>query len=174
MMIRGMRPPHTPIGPSSARISPKEPAPGLPIMDTTVSAGWLTMAQMTPAHWVPLQQQLGLTGMTESLAASVSLEQIESDLLVFHYTENQRAVLTEVHRERIAGALEHYFSATLRVEFTESRQTQETPFEYLQRKKAERMARAVVDMQNDPVVQRLISQFDGRLELDTVLPIDPN
>jgi len=94
--------------------------------------------------------------------------------LVFHYTENQRAVLTEVHRERIAGALEHYFSATLRVEFTESRQTQETPFEYLQRKKAERMARAVVDMQNDPVVQRLISQFDGRLELDTVLPIDPN
>ena len=134
----------------------------------------LTMAQMTPAHWVPLQQQLGLTGMTESLAASVSLEQIVSYLLVFHYTENQRAVLTEVHRERIAGALEHYFSATLRVEFTESRQTQETPFEYLQRKKAERMARAVVDMQNDPVVQRLISQFDGRLELDTVLPIDPN
>lgn len=133
----------------------------------------LTLDKMTQDHWVALKKQLGLTGMTESLAASITLEAVDTGRLSFHYTQAQRAVLTEVHRERISGALEHYFNATLEVEFTEQKQTRETPFEYSQRKRAERLARAVADMKNDPIVQHLISQFDGRLELDTIVPIDP-
>jgi len=134
----------------------------------------LTLDALGSQDWVALKQHLGLTGMTESLAASVSLEHVGAGVLRFHYTQAQRAVLTEVHRERISGALEHYFNASLEVEFAEQKQTQETPFEYNQRKRAERLARAVADMKNDPVVQHLISQFDGRLELDTIIPIDPN
>ncbi len=134
----------------------------------------LALATLTLVQWVSLKQQLKLTGMTESLAASVSLEQVSDSTLSFHYTQAQRAVLTDVHRQRIAGALEHYFSATLEVEFTEAKQTQETPFEYQQRKRAERLVQAVTDMKNDPVVQRLLSQFDGSLVLDSISPIDSN
>jgi len=133
----------------------------------------LLLSELATDQWVALKQQLGLTGMTESIAASVSLERIAGQALCFHYTQAQRAVLTEVHRERISGALEHYFNASLEVEFAEQKQTMETPFEYSQRKRAERMERAVNDLRNDPIVQHLISQFGGRLELDSVVPIDP-
>lgn len=134
----------------------------------------LSLTTLNSQQWVSLKQQLKLTGMTESLAASVSLEQVSGNTLSFHYTQAQRAVLTDVHRQRIAGALEHYFSAALEVEFAEAKQTQETPFEYQQRKRAERLVQAVTDMKNDPVVQRLLSQFDGALVLDSINPIDSN
>ncbi|MBY4677597.1 DNA polymerase III subunit gamma/tau [Marinobacterium arenosum] len=132
----------------------------------------VSLDQLQPAHWVTLVHRIGVSGMTDSLARTLSLEAVAGNQLRFHYTEAQEALLSEVQRERISTALSNYFASQLQVDFEKGEQTRETPAEYQERKRQERLARAVSDIQNDATVQAIIAQFNGRIELDTVVPID--
>ncbi|MEM5535328.1 DNA polymerase III subunit gamma/tau [Neptuniibacter pectenicola] len=123
-------------------------------------------------HWVHIARSLGLSGMTESLATHISLEEIRPDAVVLHYTKDQKTMLNEVQQERISDALNAYFSLPLSVEFLQAPQTQETPAQYLNRKREERHSEAITSIRNDETVKQLQQHFDAQIELSSVQPID--
>ena len=124
--------------------------------------------------WVSVVSQLGLTGMTASLANTLSLEEVGSAELVYHYTADQEALLSGVHKERIQDAILDYFNASIEVKFVKNTQTRETPSQYFSRKKAERLAEAIVSFEQDLVVQTLVEEFQGVVIRDSIVPIDTN
>ena len=124
--------------------------------------------------WVSVVSQLGLTGMTASLANTLSLEEVGSAELVYHYTADQEALLSGVHKERIQDAILDYFNASIEVKFVKNTQTRETPSQYFSRKKAERLEEAIVSFEQDLVVQTLVEEFQGVVIRDSIVPIDTN
>jgi len=124
--------------------------------------------------WVSVVSQLGLTGMTASLANTLSLEEVSSAELVYHYTADQEALLSGVHKERIQDAILDYFNASIEVKFVKNTQTRETPSQYFSRKKAERLEEAIVSFEQDLVVQTLVEEFQGVVIRDSIVPIDTN
>ncbi|BBB25666.1 DNA polymerase III subunit gamma/tau [Amphritea japonica] len=122
-------------------------------------------------QWVLLVELIGLTGMTYSIASNTSLESVEG-CWRFHYTREQKAMISDVHTDRIRESIGHYFNASVEVEFSLGDYSRETPSQYRDRKRAERQVEAVSSIQNDPVVQRVIERFSGRIDLESVQPID--
>ena len=134
----------------------------------------LKLDGLRPEDWIRLCSGLGLGGMTESLAVNLSLESVQGGCLRFHYTQQQQALLNEIQRERISTALCDYFATTLEVDFRCAAQMCETPHQFAQRQRERRQARAVEAIEQDPVVQEILRQFDAHVDIDTVMPIEPN
>jgi len=130
--------------------------------------------RLTPEHWVALVSELGLTGMTDSLARSLSLEQVSATALCFHYSAEQDALLNETQRSRIAEALNARLGTRLEIEYREAVQTRETPAQYAARRRLERKAEAVAALKSDPLVQQIIEQFGAQIEEESVTPLDPS
>lgn len=122
-------------------------------------------------QWVLLVELIGLSGMTYSIASNTSLESVEGDWR-FHYTSEQKAMISEIHTDRIRESIGHYFNTSVEVEFSLGDYSRETPSQYRDRKRAERQVEAVSSIQNDPVVQRVIERFSGSIDLESVQPID--
>ncbi|MBV1790051.1 DNA polymerase III subunit gamma/tau [Marinobacterium sp. D7] len=129
---------------------------------------------LAPEHWIALVAELGLTGMTDSLARALSLEQVSETRLCFHYSAEQDALLNETQRSRIADALHSRLGAQFQVEFREAVQTRETPAQYSVRRRLERKAEAVAALKDDPLVQQIIEQFGAHIEEESVTPLDPS
>lgn len=123
-------------------------------------------------HWVHISRSIGLSGMTESLATHLSLEQVENGVMTLHYTKDQKTMLNEVQQQRIGDALSEYFSGPVEVLFVQGVQKQETPAQYLNRKREERHATAITSIRNDETVKLLQENFDAQIELSSVIPID--
>ncbi|WP_415904048.1 DNA polymerase III subunit gamma/tau [Neptuniibacter sp. QD48_55] len=130
------------------------------------------LAEVSLPDWVHISRSLGLSGMTESLATHLSLEQISSESMVLHYTKEQKTMLNEVQCQRISDALNGYFNNPVQVEFLQAEQQQETPAQFINRKREERHLLAVESIRNDSTVQLLQEHFDARIELSSVVPID--
>ena len=166
--------------PSVESIQSVEPAEVLPQEHEPPAAKKIEAAEpssaaqgpLDPEHWVTLVNELALTGMTASICRNLSLEQADVGRLVFHYTREQGALMNETQQIRIKEALEQFAGAKLAVEFVQAEHSRETPAQYSLRKKAERQAEAVVSMQKDPLVQRIIEEFSAELDVDSVRPID--
>ncbi|WP_020679732.1 DNA polymerase III subunit gamma/tau [Marinobacterium rhizophilum] len=134
----------------------------------------LALDALQPEGWVAVCAGLGLGGMTESLAVNLSLEVVQGQRLRFHYTAQQQALLNEVQRERIGKALCDYFAVALEVEFECADQRRETPHQFAQRQRELRQARAVEAIEQDPLVQDILKQFDAHIDIDTVVPVEPS
>ena len=122
-------------------------------------------------QWVLLVDLIGLTGMTYSIAANTSLESTAGEWL-FHYTSEQKALISDTHTDRIREAIGHYFNTEVGVTFDLGGFSRETPSQYRGRKKAERLVEAVQSIESDPVVQAVIGRFDGSIDRESVVPID--
>ncbi|WP_417578849.1 DNA polymerase III subunit gamma/tau [Nitrincola sp.] len=131
-----------------------------------------SLTALTLTDWVRVAPRLPLTGMTASICRNLSLEEVDAESLCFHYPPEQGALLNNTQKERIQEALQVYFNTSLEIRFIQAEQTHETPAQYGSRKKAERQAEAVISMQKDPLVQRIIEQFSAELDTASVRPID--
>ncbi|SEG32339.1 DNA polymerase III subunit gamma/tau [Marinobacterium lutimaris] len=150
------------------------PSPSVAVLLAGLEPPPASVEQLTPEHWVVLSAEIGLTGMTESLARSLSLEQVNGADLCFHYNAEQEALLNQTQRERIAGALKSRYGEALTVEYKLALQTRETPAQFAERRRAERKADAIEAMKADPVVQQILEQFGARIDEESVTPVDPS
>ena len=130
------------------------------------------LAQCKSDDWVLLIGVLGLSGMTASIASNLSLEAVGVQSLTFHYKSEQEAVLDAVQKQRISDAVSDYFANQLQVEFIKAEHSRETPSQYFARLKAERLVDAMAAFEGDEVVKMLVSQFDGIIDKDSIVPID--
>lgn len=130
------------------------------------------IAELKPENWVHISRSVGLSGMTESLATHLSLEEVSGQEIVLFYESSQSSMLNETQQQRISDALNDYFQSPVKVEFKLGKQQQETPAQYMARKREERQALALETIRNDEHVQMLQEIFDAQIELSSVAPID--
>ena len=130
------------------------------------------ITELKPENWVHISRSIGLSGMTESLATHLSLEEVSGQEIVLFYESSQSSMLNETQQQRISDALNDYFQSPVKVEFKLGKQQQETPAQYMARKREERQALALETIRNDEHVQMLQEIFDAQIELSSVTPID--
>ena len=160
----------------------EQPAAAVTVAPTNVADGYIAepvaekvsqqLAELDVSQWVLLVDELGLSGMTYMIAANTSLEAVSEGVFRFHYADEQRNILDDVHTDRISAALSDYFQQPLQVEFELGIFSRETPSLYRSRKKSERLAQAVTAIETDATVQAIIERFGGRIDISSVEPID--
>lgn len=128
---------------------------------------FLTMENPWP-HILPL---LKLTGMTQNLAANTRLI-LEPSRAELCAEEGNFRLLTETHKNRIVTAFKQLFGDGFGVDFSQGTSGVETPAEWKNRKKEERLALAVTSIETDPNVVTLVNRFDATILTSTVEPID--
>ena len=139
-----------------------------PEADSCDITSFLTMENAWP-HILPF---LKLTGMTQNLAANTGLKLTESSAIL-SASEGTFRLLNETHKSRVVGAFKQQFGDTFLVEFVMGSPDIETPSEWKDRKKQERLTLAISAIEGDPNVVSLVNRFNATILQSTVEPIDP-
>ena len=124
------------------------------------------------AEWLQLFDQLGLSGLTQSIAAHCQLVKRDAGVWSLHLDPGHSALYNENHRQRLQQALSTQQGAELRLEVTVQAPTQETPAVAVARRKAARQKAAEASIQADPMVQRLCSEFSAEICEGSIRPLD--
>ncbi|UZE97791.1 DNA polymerase III subunit gamma/tau [Alkalimarinus alittae] len=171
------------VAPSQQASTSPEPEPGVSQQDTIAASVSAAIEELAPESndinaflpmdnpWPHILPLLKLTGMTQNLAANTSLilEQNRAELCA---AEGNYKLLTDTHKSRIISAFKSLFGDNFNVDFSLGRTEVETPAEWKDRKKEERLALAISSIETDPNVVTLVNKFDATILTSTVEPLD--
>lgn len=124
------------------------------------------------AEWLGLFERLGLSGLTQSIAAHCQLVAREGEHWTLHLDPGHSALYNENHRKRLEQAIAGVTQAGVVLVVEVNAPTQETPAVAAARRKAARQKAAELSIQGDPMVQRLCAEFSAEICADTIRPID--
>lgn len=127
------------------------------------------------AEWLALFDQLGLSGLTQSIAAHCELVARDTCVWKLHLDPGHSALYNENHRLRLQQAICTQQGSEVRLEVEVQAPQQETPAIAAARRKAARQQAAEASIQSDPMVQRLCSDFSAEICEGSIRPVDaPN
>ncbi|MFC0269685.1 DNA polymerase III subunit gamma/tau [Kushneria aurantia] len=120
-------------------------------------------------RWLRLFPRLALSGMTANLVANCVVDSDDGRALTLRLDPSQSAMNADVHRERLAAALEGAGeSRRVMIEVNEIDPQLETPARHRERLEQQRRQRAVEALEHDPHIQSLQQTFGARLLERTV------
>ncbi|PAU89455.1 hypothetical protein CK507_00830 [Pseudomonas sp. WN033] len=132
----------------------------------------LPVASGIAAEWLELFPRLGLSGLTQSIAAHCQLISREATVWRLHLDPGHSALYNENHRQRLQQALSEHVGETVTLDVQVQAPDQETPAVAAARRKVARQKEAEASIQADPLVQALIRDFSARICDDSIRPID--
>ena len=135
-------------------------------------SGSFELANLTSGNWYQLLADLGLAGIVYNIASHCEMRARDDINLHFVLDEDNAALFSEGHTEKLRLALENYFSCALKVVIEAGPVQGETPARRTDRLAQERQQQAVVAIEGDPQLQALISRFDGELDRSSIAPTD--
>ncbi|MDP3845072.1 MAG: DNA polymerase III subunit gamma/tau [Pseudomonas sp.] len=124
------------------------------------------------AQWLELFPQLGLSGLTGSIAGNCSLVAVEGDHWSLHLDPAQGALFNSTQQQRVNDALSQFYGRPLTLDIQLCKPEQETPAQAAARKRIERQSRAVASIHADPLVQQMLQQFGAMVRADSIEPVD--
>lgn len=130
------------------------------------------LKELTTDHWLNVFTQLPIDGLARNIASHCVLHSCEGNHITLHLKKEYAGVLNDVHQTRIVEALAGLFGQPVTVTIEPAEITRETPAAYKARIEAARQAQAVVDIENDPIVQAFIRDFKAEIQMDSIAPID--
>lgn len=151
-----------PVDDYAPAVPPAEPEPALAAAPATGLA----------AEWLALFPQLGLAGMTASIAANCTLVAVDGDHWSLQLDPAQSALFNAAQQRRLSDALSAYHGRTLTLDIRIERPAQETPAQAAARQRAERQRQAEAAIQSDPLVRRMIEQFAAVIRDGTIEPLN--
>ena len=182
--------PEQPIGLSREAESGSEselapiPSP-LPVVATTMApepvssmpedeqpAGAFVLSDIEPGTWAALLESLGLVGIVYNIASHCELRSREGKALQFILDSANASLFNDSHSDKIRLALENYFGHPLSVAIVPGEVHTETPAIRKARLAQERQEQAVTSIESDPLLQKLITRFDGELDRSSIAPTD--
>ena len=126
----------------------------------------------TEAEWHRLLEQLGLGGIVYTIAINCVLSSRVGSHLAFVLDQANAALFNKGHVQQIRTALEKHFGCELTVEIQPGEAQDETPALRQARLRRERQQAAVATIEADPLLQELITRFDGELDRSSITPVD--
>ena len=163
----------TPLDPRPAGPMRTRPARAEPKPVEAPAAGDLTLDQFAAGEWYRLVEQLGLGGIVYTIAINSECRSSDGRALDFVLDQANAALFNKGHVEKIRAALEAYFGQTLAVTIEPGETVGETPAQRQARLQDERQLAAVACIEADPLLQQLITRFDGELDRSSIAPVDP-
>lgn len=122
--------------------------------------------------WPQLSQQLKLTGMAKMLAHHSEAKTIAEEKIELCVPDVHKHLLEKKYQDKIQAALNSYFGKPVTLNFSTGSITGLTPVALQQREEEEKQANAIAAIEKDPVVQELIEQFDAKLIIPSIKPIE--
>jgi DNA polymerase III subunit gamma/tau len=151
--------------------------PAISLADATSAALQghnLTLTDLSADNWPLVFAQLGLTGVTRSIASHCAYVEASDAGIALLLDSHHGALFNEEHRRRIEQALSDYFSQALKVTIEQGKSATETPAARRLRLEDERKLTAVQEFTHDPVVQGLIERFGAVIDFDSITPLTPS
>lgn len=122
--------------------------------------------------WPQLSQQLKLTGMAKMLAQHSEAKAITREKIELCVPDAHKHLLEKKYQDKIQTALNTYFDQPVTLHFSVGSITGLTPVALQQREEEEKQAKAIAAIETDPAVQELIEQFDAKLIVPSIKPIE--
>ncbi len=126
--------------------------------------------RLDPADWVQVLPELGLSGVTHTLAANCVIAEATDDRCVLLLDESHASLWNKTHEGRISRALTAYVGGDVPVSIKIGDVDRETPAQAEERCNSERRQMAVDVIENDEKVQTLIRDFNGKLDTQSITP----
>ena len=152
--------------------SENEPAVAEGLMPAKSGRDW-TLADLTQENWVKVFNDLNLSGMTHGIASNMVFAQRQGTKLQFTLQQGQSSMLNDTHQGRMREALEAMFGCNLELTINIGETQIETPFANRQRRETEHQQQAIIALENDANVASLTTAFNGQLDTNSVLPVNP-
>ena len=124
------------------------------------------------AQWLEMFAQLGLSGLTGSIAANCSLMAVEGDNWLLHLDPAQGALFNASQQRRINDALNQLQGRSINLDIQLCKPEQETPAQEAARKRGERQAQAEASIHADPLIQQMQQQFAAVIRAESIVPVD--
>ena len=160
------------LAPESESESESEPAVAGGLMPTKSGRDW-SLADLTQENWVKVFNDLNLSGMTHGIASNMVFAQRQGTKLQFTLQQGQSSMLNDTHQGRMREALEAMFGCNLELTINIGETQIETPFANRQRRETEHQQQAIIALENDANVASLTTAFNGQLDTNSVLPVNP-
>ena len=124
--------------------------------------------------WADLIGQVSLQGVSRMLAINSALESRTEECFFLLLDKSHSTFLNPENEQRIATALSQQIGKTVQVEYRvlDTLQAYQTPSQIQLAKQAARQALAVEQIEQDPNVQQLVNQFSGKIDYDSIEPLD--
>jgi DNA polymerase-3 subunit gamma/tau len=124
------------------------------------------------AQWLELFPQLGLSGLTGSIAGNCCLVAVEGDHWSLHLDPAQGALFNSTQQRRVTEALSQFYGRPLTLDIELRKPEQETPAQAAARGRIDRQNQAVTSINGDPLVQQMLEQFGAIVRADSIEPVD--
>ena len=162
-----------PVKPREAAVEPPAKAKTAGEDASPVAAqGHIALDDLLAANWHQLLELLGLGGIVYTIAINCELSSRDGNRLAFTLDEANAALFNQGHVKQIKSALEKYFGCALIVDIEPGTVQSETPGQRQVRLGRERQEAAVATIEADPLLQALITRFDGELDRSSIKPVD--
>jgi DNA polymerase-3 subunit gamma/tau len=122
--------------------------------------------------WPVLIEELGLQGVSYSLASNCSVESVADDAITLHLAQQHEGIATKGARQRLEKALQEYFSSEINLKFNISNDELETPARKKDRAREIKQSQAEKSAEEDAAVKALKSQFGAEIIEGTVKPVE--
>ena len=132
----------------------------------------ISLDELVAANWHQLLEQLGLGGIVYTIALNCGLRSREGSRLEFVLDQANAALFNKGHEQQISSVLEKHFGCALTVKIEPGEVQGETPAQRQARVRRERQQAAVATLEADPLLQELITRFDGELDRSSIIPVD--
>jgi DNA polymerase-3 subunit gamma/tau len=131
----------------------------------------LVLAEFTADTWPQVFLQLGLSGVTRSIAGHCGLAAVTDNQVKLVLDTRHAALFNEEHGRRLEQAISDYFGVALKLGVELGTPASETPSARRVRVEDERRLAAVHDFTHDPVVQALVSRFGAEINYESITPL---
>lgn len=127
-----------------------------------------TTANHQAINWEQLITQLGLAGPAMIVASHCALKSFENDTFYLSLDPKAKALHNSLQEQELKKALTQYFKKEMRVVITVEQVQMQTPSKLKAQETSKTQQQALKSMQQDPIVQQIISKFDATLLSDSI------
>ena len=138
----------------------------MPIAPTAVA---VTLAGNN--EWGELIEQSGLVGLSKELAMHCACEKLSNDKVVLTLSSRAEHLFKQDRVQEIQTQIQMVCKSSAIIELELSESDKETPAECLDRLAAKRLEQTKQNLQNDPGVQALMSEFGATINEQSIKPV---
>lgn len=121
--------------------------------------------------WITIVGQLKVSGLTRMLAQYCEVKSFSEDEIEFCVPELHKHLLDKTYQDRLQAAVREYLGKPVRLKFSVGVVNGMSPAEQENREKQEKQSQAIAAIESDPFVRELVENFDAKLIVSSIKPI---
>jgi DNA polymerase-3 subunit gamma/tau len=137
--------------------------------EAPMPAGPDSLMDLLNGNWTAAISHLKLSGIAKELAQHCEVKNVSAHEIEFAIPKTSRHLLG--YQDKLKAVLSEYAGRPLRLKFSVGDGTGMTPAEQEDREKQEKQLQAIAAIESDPFVRDLVENFDARLVVSSIKPI---